>query len=527
MARRGAGGGARSRGDGDGTAPPDVPELTPAARSSPSRSRRRWSARSSSTPCPSSCPRALPDVRDGLKPVHRRILYSMDEQNLRPDRPHAKCAKVVGEVMGTYHPHGDIAIYDALARMVQDFSLRHMLDRRARELRRARPRRRPRRHALHGVPAGPPGHGDARRHRRGDRRLRVPNYDGSTEEPIVLPARFPNLLVNGSQGIAVGMATNIPPHNLGEVIDATVHMLEHPEATPDELMQFVKGPDFPTGAQILGPPGDPRRLPHRQGLHQDARRGRDRRGTQRDADRRHRHPRTRRRSRRSSRRSQSWRTRRVLEGISDVQNDSAGKHAASGHRRLKRDANANVVLNNLYKHTPMQTNFAVNMVALVDGVPRTLNLAQALGYYVDHQIEVVTRRSEYRLDKAQRRAHIVEGLLKAIDMLDAVIATIRNSDDRPAARDALMAEPFSFTRGPGGPHPGHDPRPAHPARAQRARRGDGEAARRRSPSSRPSWATRPSSGGSSPTSSAPSRPSTPTPAGPRSPTTPASSGSRT
>ncbi|MGA2520519.1 MAG: DNA gyrase subunit A [Acidimicrobiales bacterium] len=386
--------------------------------------------------------RALPDVRDGLKPVHRRILYSMYEQNLRPDRPHAKCAKAVGEVMGNFHPHGDSAIYDALARMAQDFSLRHMLI---------------------------DGHGNfgGRGPEEGPAAMRytecrlaplamellagideetidfVPNYDGSTEEPVVLPARFPNLLVNGSQGIAVGMATNIPPHNLGEVIDATVHLLEHTEADPDELMRFVKGPDFPTGAQILG----------RQGILDAFRTGKgsikmravaevdDSRGTthivvtdipfQTSVEV-------------IEQKIGELANAGVLDGISDVQNDSAGKKPRLVIT-LKRDANANVVLNNLYKHTPLQTNFAVNMVALVDGVPRTLNLAQMLGHYVDHQIEVVTRRSDYRLRKARARAHIVEGLLKAIDMLDAVIAAIRASEDRPAARSALMAEPFSFS----------------------------------------------------------------------------------
>ncbi len=271
----------------------------------------------------------------------------------------------------------------------------------------------------------------------------VPNYDGSTEEPVVLPSRFPNLLVNGSQGIAVGMATNIPPHNLGEVIDAVVHVLENPESTPDDLMQFVKGPDFPTGAQILG----------RQGILDAYRTGKGSIKMRANAEV-----------------DESRGTTRIvvtdipfqtsievieqkigelanaglLDGISDVQNDSAGKMPRLVVT-LKRDANANVVLNNLYKHTPLQTNFAVNMVALVDGVPRTLNLAQAVSHYADHQVEVVTRRSDFRLRKARARAHIVEGLLKAIDMLDAVIAAIRASEDRPGARTALMAEPFSFS----------------------------------------------------------------------------------
>jgi len=386
--------------------------------------------------------RALPDVRDGLKPVHRRILYSMFDQGLRPDRPHVKCAEVVGRVMGVYHPHGDQAIYDALVRMVQEFSMRlPLID-------------------GHGNFGGTgPDEGPAAM-RYTECRLDplalelmagideetvdfIPNYSNSADEPTVLPARFPNLLVNGSQGIAVGMATNIPPHNLGEVIDATMHLIDHPEATPDDLMNFVKGPDFPTGALILG----------RQGIIDACRTGRG-----------------------------SIRMRAVaeieegrggtnivvtelpyqtsvevveqkihdlvrggdLDGIAEVQNDSAARKPRLVIR-LKRDANANVVLNKLFKHTPLQTSFGVNTLALVDGVPRTLNLAQMLGHYVAHQVEVITRRSEYQLRKALARAHIVEGLLKAIDMLDAVIAAIRGSADRPEARAALMAEPFSFS----------------------------------------------------------------------------------
>jgi len=386
--------------------------------------------------------RALPDVRDGLKPVHRRILYSMFDQNLRPDRPYVKCAAVVGEVMGTYHPHGDVAIYDALVRMVQDFSMRHPLV------------------DGHGSFGGPgPDEGPAAM-RYTECRLTPlaldlmagideetvdfePNYANTAEQPVTLPARFPNLLVNGSQGIAVGMATNIPTHNMGEVIDAAIYVLDHPDASPDDLMQFVKGPDFPTGAQILG----------RQGILDAYRTGRGSIKMRavaeidegRDA------------------------TRIVVtelpyqtsvpviaqkiddlvragevDGIADVL-DSSAERKTRLVIRLKRDANANVVLNKLYKHTPLQTNFGVNMLALVDGVPRTLNLAQLLRHYVEHQIEVVRRRSEFRLRKARARAHIVEGLLRAIDMLDAVIATIRASDDRPAARTALMGEPFSFS----------------------------------------------------------------------------------
>jgi len=386
--------------------------------------------------------RALPDARDGLKPVHRRILYSMFDQGLRPDRPHTKCAKVVGEVMGTYHPHGDSAIYDALVRMVQDFAMRHPLI------------------SGHGNFGGTGPDEGAAAMRYTECRLAPlalelldsideetvdfePNYDNSTQQPTVLPSRFPNLLVNGSQGIAVGMATKIPPHNLGETIDATLHLLAHPDATPDDLMAFVKGPDFPTGAQILG----------RQGILDAIRTGRGSIKMRAVAEI-----------------EETARASRIvvtefpyevsvesieekiydlvkngdLDGISGVQNDSAGRQARLVIE-LKRDANANVILNKLYKNTSLQTTFAVNMLALVDGVPRTLNLAQALGHYIAHQVDVVTRRTQFRLRKAEARAHIVEGLLKAIDMLDLVIAAIRGSDDRGAARIALMASPFEFS----------------------------------------------------------------------------------
>src|SRR5271165_3641049 len=387
--------------------------------------------------------RALPDVRDGLKPVHRRILYAMADTGLRPDRPHAKCAKVVGDVMGRFHPHGDLAIYDALARMAQDFSLRHpLIDG----------------HGNFGAP-GPEAGPAAMRYT--ECRLAplalalldgidegtvdfIPNYDGNEVQPVVLPARYPNLLVNGSQGIAVGMATNIPPHNLGEIIDATLHLLEHPDATPDELMRFVRGPDFPTGALILG----------RVGLLDAYRTGRGSVKLRAVAE---------------ITESRTGADQIIvteipyqtsvggiemkiadaiesgeLTGISGVQNDSAGR-VSRLVITLKRDANANVVLNNLYKHTPLQTSFGMHMLALVHGVPRLLNLAQALTAYVAHQVEVVTRRSEFRLRKARARAHIVEGLLRAIDMLDAVIAAIRASDDRPSARAALVADPFGFS----------------------------------------------------------------------------------
>lgn len=384
--------------------------------------------------------RALPDARDGLKPVHRRILYTMHVQNYRPDRPHVKCAKVTGETMAKFHPHGDSAIYDALVRMAQPFSLREpLIDF----------------HGNYGSPDFPAAAARYTECRLSPLAMHLlesideetvdmgRNYLNEDDEPTVLPARFPNLLVNGSQGIAVGMATNIPPHNLAEVIEATVHLIDHPEATPDDLMAFVKGPDFPTGGLILG----------RQGIMDAYRTGRGsirmraratieetRGGSQivitelpYQAS-----------SRAIQERIAELVNSRELEGIRDIQDLSAGTDTKI-IIPLKRDANANVVLNNLFKLTPLQTSFGVNMVALVNGVPRTLNLKTALEAYVAHQVDVVRRRSEYRLRKARARAHIVEGLIKALDMIDAIITAIRESDSRGDARDKLLAEPFEFS----------------------------------------------------------------------------------
>lgn len=387
--------------------------------------------------------RALPDARDGLKPVHRRILYGMYDRGLRPDRSYSKCAQVVGHVMGHYHPHGDTAIYDALARMAQSFSLRHPLV------------------DGHGNFGSPDPNDRPAAMRYTESRLAplamqmlagidedtvdfADTYDGKTQEPAVLPARFPNLLVNGGGGIAVGMATNIPPHNLREVIDATVHLIDHPDATPDDLMHFVQGPDFPTGALIMG----------RAGILDAYRTGRGSvrmravaeieegaRGDQRivvtevpyqtsvESI--------------GSKIEELVRERRI-EGIRDARNETS----RAGTRLvidLKRDANSQVVLNQLYKHTPMQTTFGVIMLALMDGAPKVLNLAEALNAYVAHQVVVVRRRTEYRLRRAKDRAHIVEGLLRALDMLDEVIALIRGSADVDAARAGLMADPFAFT----------------------------------------------------------------------------------
>ncbi len=384
--------------------------------------------------------RALPDARDGLKPVHRRILWGMDVLRAYPDRPTMKCARVTGEVMGKYHPHGDSSIYDALVRMGQPFSLRHPL---------IHPK------GNFGSLDDPPAAARYTECRLAPLALDMlagidedtvdfaDNYSGEFDEPVVLPARFPNLLVNGSQGIAVGMATNIPPHNLAEVIDAVDHLLANPEATPDDLMAFVKGPDFPTGALIMG----------RQGIMDAYRTGRGSIKLRGKAE-----------IEEGARSDYIVITElpyqvspnqfivkvkdlvdsRELDGIAEL-NDESAKGKMRLVLRLKRDAPALVILNNLYKRTPLQTNFSVNTVALVDGIPRTLNLRDALVAYIDHQKEVVRRRSQYRLDKANERAHIVEGLLKALDMIDAIIAAIRASDDKAAARDALMAEPFEFS----------------------------------------------------------------------------------
>ena len=386
--------------------------------------------------------RALPDVRDGLKPVHRRIIWDMEQQGFRPDRPFVKCARVTGDTMAKYHPHGGPAIYDALVRMAQPFSLRHpLIDF----------------HGNYGSPDFGPAaerYTECRLHALAMHMVAdidentvdlVPTYDASNEEPVVLPARFPNLLVNGSQGIAVGMATNIPPHNLGEVIDATVHLIDHPDATPDDLMQFVHGPDFPTGGFIMGRAGIMEayrtgrgsvKMRARATIEESSRRGAPMEivVTQLPYQ--------------ASCKAIAGRIQELvdagdLEGIADVNDNSAGGKT-SLVISLRRDANPNVVLNNLFKQTQLQTSFAVNMVALVDGVPRTLNLVQALQGYIAHQVEVITRRSQYRLDKARRDEEIQEGLLRALNVIDEVIALIRASEDRAAARSGLI-EQFSFT----------------------------------------------------------------------------------
>jgi DNA gyrase subunit A len=380
--------------------------------------------------------RALPEVRDGLKPVHRRMLWSMLEGGLRPDRPHRKSAWAVGEVVKKYHPHALEAVYDALVRLAQDWSLRHPL---------IDP------HGNFGsVDGDPPAamrYTEARLAPIAMELLRdidaetvdfVPNYDGYEQQPVVLPSRFPNLLVNGSGGIAVGMATNIPPHNLAEVIDAVIHSVDNPKATVAELRKFVKGPDFPTGGIVLGKDGIRDAYETGRGSIkvrgvcsiEEGSAGRSRIVITEL-------PYQVNKARLAEKIADLVKTGRVKE-IADVQDHSSGREGMRLVIELKRSANPHVVLNQLYKHTQLQDNFGVIMLALVDGVPRTLNLAEMIGYYVDHQIDVVTRRTRYEKRKAEERDHIVQGLLIALDHLDEVIKIIRGSQDSEEARTKLM-----------------------------------------------------------------------------------------
>src|SRR5215208_1032622 len=393
--------------------------------------------------------RALPDVRDGLKPVHRRILYSMYDSGLQPGRPHRKCANVVGGVMGNYHPHGDSAIYDALVRLGQDFAMRYpLIDPQGN---------------FGSIDNDAPAamrYTEARLSRLATEMLRDidadtvefgPNYDESRQEPAVLPARFPNLLVNGSSGIAVGMATNIPPHNLRETIDAVVAFVDDPQVDVKGLMKHLKGPDFPTGGIIVGHGGI--RDAYETGRGRVVVRGRA-----------HIEPMERGKERiiitempfqvykGDGRGDGSGLMQKIVEQvqsgrlkeISDLRDESD----KSGIRlviELKRDAIPKVVLNKLYKHTQLQTTFGVNMVALVDGVPRTLGLLPIVKNYVDHQTDIIVRRTKYELREKEARLHILEGLLVAIENIDEVIELIRGSSDPDVARDGLI-ERFSLTR---------------------------------------------------------------------------------
>src|SRR5436190_21409751 len=382
--------------------------------------------------------RALPDVRDGLKPVHRRVLYVMNELGLQPNRKHVKCAQIVGEVMGKFHPHGDSAIYDTLVRLAQDFSMRYpLVDG----------------HGnfgnIDGYSAAAMRYTEARLDRLATEMLRdidaetvdfAPTYDGTRTEPLVLPSRFPNLLVNGGSGIAVGMATNIPPHNLREVIDATVAYIENPSIDVEGLMKHIKGPDFPTAGTILG----------RDGIREAYATGRGRVRVQAKC---HIEP--------IGQGKEAiivtelpYQVRKGGEGglilkmrdlvldkrlpeVTDLR-DESDRHGMRIVIELKRDAIPKVVLNKLYKHTPMQATFGVNMVALVDNVPRTLSLREVIGHYVDHQRDVIVRRTKYELRRAEDRAHVLEGLLIGLANLDEVIALIRGSRDPEAARTGLV-----------------------------------------------------------------------------------------
>jgi DNA gyrase subunit A len=380
--------------------------------------------------------RALPDVRDGLKPVQRRIVYSMFENNIGPTSAHRKCSKVVGDVMGNYHPHGDQAIYDALVRMGQDFSMRHLL---------IDPQ------GNFGTIDDPPGaarYTECRLTKLSTHLLEgikedtvdfVDNYSGEMQQPAVLPARFPNLLVNGSQGIAVGMATSIPPHNLNEVIDAALHTIANPDASADELMQFIKGPDFPTSGFLVGIQGIRDALTTGRGSVkmraacdiQEVRKGRTaivvtELPYQVSIER-------------VIAKIKDLVDAKKINGISEVRNESSDRVGTRLVIELKQNAVPQVLLNQLYKGTPLQDSFGYNMVSLVDGVPRTLNIAEMIGYYLDHQMEVIERRTQFRLDQAEARAHILEGLIIAVDNIDEVIRIIRGSQDTTEARANLIA----------------------------------------------------------------------------------------
>lgn len=380
--------------------------------------------------------RALPDLRDGLKPVHRRILYSMYESGYTPDKPHRKSARIVGDVMGKYHPHGDSSIYDAMVRMAQPFSYRHMLV------------------DGHGNFGNMDGDGAAAMRYTEARLSKLslemvrdinkntvdfdPNFDETEKEPQILPSRFPNILVNGTMGIAVGMATNIPPHNLGEVIDGCVAYIDNPEITTDELMQYIQGPDFPTGATILGNSGI--KKAYETGKGSITIRGK--------ADIEENNGKTRivvtelpyqvNKAEFQSRIGELVRDK-IIDGISDLHEESNLENPVRVVIYLKRDANANVVLNNLYKHTQLQTTYGINFLMLDHQTPKVLPLKSIISKYIDYQKEIIIRRTQFELEKAQNRVHILEGLKIALDHLDEVIKVIRESDTDVIAKEQLMS----------------------------------------------------------------------------------------
>ncbi|TKH46079.1 DNA gyrase subunit A [Paenibacillus terrae] len=384
--------------------------------------------------------RALPDVRDGLKPVHRRILFAMSELGMSPDKPYKKSARIVGEVIGKYHPHGDTAVYDTMVRMAQDFSLRYMLVDGHGNF-----------GSVDGDMAAAMRYTEARLSKIAMEMLRdlnketvdfMPNYDGEENEPVVLPARYPNLLVNGVGGIAVGMATNIPPHNLGEVIDGVQALIENPDITPMELMDYIQGPDFPTAGYILG----------RSGIRQAYQTGRGSvtmraKTTIEEIGNKariivHELPYQVNKARLVEKVAELVRDKRI-EGITDLR-DESDRTGMRVVMELRRDVNPNVVLNNLFKHTAMQSTFGINMLAIVNNEPKILNLKDVLYHYLKHQVEVIRRRTEFDLKKAEARAHILEGLRTALDHLDEVIALIRSSQTAEAAREGLI-ERFSLS----------------------------------------------------------------------------------
>ena len=379
--------------------------------------------------------RALPDVRDGLKPVHRRILYAMQEAGMGSNKPYKKSARIVGEVLGKYHPHGDSSVYDAIVRMAQDFSIRYpMADGHGNF------------GSVDGDPAAAMRYTEVRMSKIAELMLQdidkdtvefVPNYDESLKEPSVLPSKFPQLLVNGSSGIAVGMATNIPPHNMREVIDGVLMLIDNPETTVDELMTVIKGPDFPTAGQILGLDGI--KSAYRTGRGVITMRAEAHIETMSNGKQRiivTELPYQVNKARLVEKIAELVRDKQI-EGITALR-DESDRNGMSIVMELRRDANANVLLNQLYKHTQLQDSFGVIMLALVDGRPRVLNLKEVLHYYVEHQKDVITRRTKYELNKAQARAHILQGLTIALDHLDAVITTIRESRTADIARQALM-----------------------------------------------------------------------------------------
>ncbi|MFL6554588.1 MAG: DNA topoisomerase (ATP-hydrolyzing), partial [Bacillus sp. (in: firmicutes)] len=379
--------------------------------------------------------RALPDVRDGLKPVHRRILYAMHDLGMHSDKPYKKSARIVGDVIGKYHPHGDSAVYETMVRMAQDFNYRYMLVDGHGNF-----------GSVDGDSAAAMRYTESRMSKISMELLRdinkdtidyQDNYDGEEREPVVLPARFPNLLVNGSTGIAVGMATNIPPHQLGEVIDAVLALSRDPEISTQELMEIIPGPDFPTGGIILG----------RSGIRKAYETGRgsitvrakvviEQKANGKEVIIVNELPYQVNKARLVEKIAELARDKKI-EGITDLRDESDRK----GMRiviEVRKDANANVLLNNLYKHTALQTSFGINTLALVNGHPKVLTLKQCLVHYLDHQVVVIRRRTEFELRKAEARAHILDGLRIALDHLDEVISLIRSSQTTDIAREGLM-----------------------------------------------------------------------------------------